>query len=380
MNFDIDDDQVLLGETTRKYLEAEESRFRTRSRMETQETVDRAEWKVGAELGWTSMLIPPESGGGSITDQPLLDLIVLAGELGRVLYPAPFLPTNVVADVITKWGDGRQKQVLPQLAAGDVFATWCTSADSVPDPSHVAVVATRTSRGYLLDGVSSLVHGASVADHALVTALADDGSVLHFLLGLRSHGIIMRSLSALDLTRRYSKVTFDQVEATDAHRVGPVEAGLDILERAAAMAIAIQAGEAAGAVDHLVDGTVRYAKDRVQFGRPIGSFQAIKHRLADLHAAREAVRASAYYAALALDEQLPDAAEAVAVAGSYVADTYAWICGEVLQLHGGIGFTWEHDVHLFLRRAKVEQVMYGEPYWHRERLCRILERTATGVA
>jgi alkylation response protein AidB-like acyl-CoA dehydrogenase len=174
-------------------------------------------------------------------------------------------------------------------------------------------------------------------------------------------------------------VRFDKVELAETDRLGPEEAGLAILDRAAAVAAVLQAGEAAGAVDYLVDETIQYAKDRVQFGRPIGSFQAIKHRLADIHAAKEAVRATAFYAALALGDGQPDASEAVAVAASYVGDTYAWICGEALQLHGGIGFTWEHDIHIFLRRAKAEQVLYGEPHWHRERLCQILERERAGV-
>ncbi|MDE3205060.1 MAG: acyl-CoA/acyl-ACP dehydrogenase [Acidobacteriota bacterium] len=380
MNFDIDDDQVLLGDTSRKYLQSRESLSRTRRRIETAETVDLAEWKAGADLGWASMLIPAESGGGSITDQPLVDLVVLAGELGRVLHPAPFLPTNVVADAISCWGNEDQRKLLSHLAAGDMLAAWCTSADSVPDVSCIGVVATPTATGYLLQGTSSLVHGASVADQALVTARTADGLIMHFLVALRSKGIAVRPLSALDLTRRYSKVYFDQVEVELPQRIGPAEAGLEILARAGAVATVVQVGEAAGAVDYLVDETVRYAKDRVQFGRPIGSFQAIKHRLADLHVAREAVRATAYYAALALGDGQVDAAEAVAVAGAYVGDTYAWVCGEALQLHGGIGFTWEHDMHLFLRRAKVDQVLYGEPHWHRERLCRILEQSTEGAA
>lgn len=380
MNFDIDDDQALLGETTRRYLESERSLARTRSRIESAETLDRQEWKAGADLGWTSMLIPPELGGGSITDQPVVDLVVLACELGRVLHPGPITSINVVADTISRHGDARQKELLSQIAAGDVLAAWCVSADGVPDPSHVTVVATPTERGYLLEGLSSLVHGASLADVALVTARGDGRSILHFIVPLPTTGISVRNLSALDLTRRYAKVTFDQVMVDEAQRIGPVEAGAEILQRAAAVATALQVGEAAGAVDHLVGETVRYAKDRIQFGRPIGSFQAIKHRLADLHSAREAVRATAYYAAMALSDLGDDAAEAVAVAGSYVGDTYAWVCGEALQLHGGIGFTWEHDIHLFLRRAKVDQVLYGEPHWHRERLCRILEQATGDVA
>ena len=137
----------------------------------------------------------------------------------------------------------------------------------------------------------------------------------------------------------------------------------------------LQAAEVVGAADALFRMTVQYAQDRIQFGRPIGSFQAIKHRLADLHISLEAMRAATHYAALAFGDALPDADEAVAVAGSYVTDAHAHLCGESLQIHGGIGFTWEHDVHLFVRRAKVDQVLYGDSAWHREQLCRIVERS-----
>jgi alkylation response protein AidB-like acyl-CoA dehydrogenase len=135
----------------------------------------------------------------------------------------------------------------------------------------------------------------------------------------------------------------------------------------------LQAAEAAGAAEHLFEMTVQYAKDRVQFGRTIGSFQAIKHRLADLLIEVEAMRAAARYAALAVADDRDDRDEAVAVAGSFVPEAFAHLCGEAVQLHGGIGFTWEHDVHLFLRRAKTDQLLYGEPAWHRERLVSIIE-------
>jgi alkylation response protein AidB-like acyl-CoA dehydrogenase len=180
----------------------------------------------------------------------------------------------------------------------------------------------------------------------------------------------------LDLTRRLAEVTFDDVPVSSSAILVEGAKGEELAERALAVATVLQAAEVVGASEHLFETTVQYAKDRVQFGRPIGSFQAIKHRLADLQISIEAMRASAHYAALALCETFPDWPDAVAVAGSYVAEAHARLCGEALQLHGGIGFTWEHDVHLFIRRAKTDQVLYGEPSWHRERLFRILEKAS----
>jgi alkylation response protein AidB-like acyl-CoA dehydrogenase len=156
--------------------------------------------------------------------------------------------------------------------------------------------------------------------------------------------------------------------------------GWEVVERCLAVATVLQAAESVGAADVLFASTVDYAKKRVQFGRAIGSFQAIKHRLADLLIDVEGMRAAAHYAALALGDGLGDAAEAVAAAGAYVDDTFAHLCGEAVQLHGGIGFTWEHDVHLFVRRAKVNQVLYGDGAWHRERLVRLVEAASATTA
>jgi alkylation response protein AidB-like acyl-CoA dehydrogenase len=168
-------------------------------------------------------------------------------------------------------------------------------------------------------------------------------------------------------------VRFDGVPVPEANIL---PGGWDLVQRGLSLATVLQSAESVGAADVLFESTVDYAKKRVQFGRAIGSFQAIKHRLADLLIALEGMRAAAHYAALALGDGFDDAAEAVATAGAYVDDTFAHLCGEALQLHGGIGFTWEHDVHLFVRRAKVNQVLYGDGAWHRERLARLVESGA----
>jgi alkylation response protein AidB-like acyl-CoA dehydrogenase len=180
----------------------------------------------------------------------------------------------------------------------------------------------------------------------------------------------------LDLTRRFSVVRFDQVVVPSDH---VLDDGAAVAERAFQMATVLKSAENVGAADYLLGVTVNYAKERVQFGRPIGSFQAVKHRLADLLISLEAMRASVHYAALALTESFGDADEAVAVAGSYVSDAFSRMCGESLQIHGGIGFTWEHEVHLFVRRAKVDQVLYGDAGWHRGRLCDLAVQTIGGA-
>ena len=178
------------------------------------------------------------------------------------------------------------------------------------------------------------------------------------------------------MTRRFAEVRFDGVTVPAANLL---PGGEDAVDLCLSLATVLQSAESVGAAELLFEETVDYAKKRVQFGRTIGSFQAIKHRFADLLMELEAMRAAAHYAALALGDGLDDAAAAVATAGAYVDDTFAHICGEALQLHGGIGFTWEHDVHLFTRRAKVNQVLYGDGAWHRERLVRLTETGDGGL-
>jgi alkylation response protein AidB-like acyl-CoA dehydrogenase len=318
------------------------------------------------------MLIPAEYEGGSVTEQPLVDLIVLAEELGRELNPGPFLPCNVVADAITRSGtDVQKKEHLARLARGESTCAWCLSGDGSPEPSAVEVRATRVGEGWQLDGVARYVHAAGDATLLLVTANNTDvDGVVNLLVPRPTAGLSERVLSGLDLTRRFAEVRFDGVSVP---ATAELAGGWSVVERCLSVATVLQSAESVGAADLVFDSTVDYAKKRVQFGRTIGSFQAIKHRLADLLMDLEGMRAAAHYAALALGDGLPDAAEAVATAGAYVDDTFAHLCGEALQLHGGIGFTWEHDIHLFVRRAKVNQVLYGDGAWHRERLVRLVE-------
>jgi alkylation response protein AidB-like acyl-CoA dehydrogenase len=223
--------------------------------------------------------------------------------------------------------------------------------------------------------VARYVHGAAHASFLLVVARDGAGVLRTVLVPGAAAGVSVRTLRGLDLTRRFAEVRFEGVHVPASGEVGSAGA---VVERALAVAIVLQAAESVGAADGLLAATVDYAKKRMQFGRTIGSFQAIKHRLANLAMELEAMRAAAHYAALALGDGLEDAQAAVATVGGYVDDTFAHLCGEAVQLHGGIGFTWEHDAHLFVRRAKVNQALYGDGAWHRERLLRLTEDAVDG--
>ncbi len=376
MDFGFGEDQELLRSTTRRFLAEHQSLAVVRRSLEEPDVFDADLWRQGTELGWTAMLIPAEHEGGGVTEQPLVDLVVLAEELGRALNPGPFVGCNVVSDAIARFGTELQgEEHLPRIARGEATAAWCLSGDGSPEPGAVEVRARREGDGWRLDGAARFVQSAHNAAVLLVVATGPDDEVRNFLVPRPGDGLSQRVLTGLDLTRRFAEV---RLEAVTVPAGAELPGGWDVVERCLSLATVLQAAEDVGAAELLFEATVDYAKKRVQFGRTIGSFQAIKHRLADLLIELEAMRAAVYYAALALGDGLDDAAEAVATAGAYVGDTFAHLCGESLQLHGGIGFTWEHDVHLFVRRAKVNQVLYGDGAWHRERLARLTE-TAAGA-
>ena len=379
MDFGFGEDQELLRSTTRRFLTEHQSLAEVRRSLEEPDLFDAGIWRQGADLGWTAMLVPAEYEGGSVTEQPLVDLVVLAEELGRELNPGPFVPCNVVADAIARFGtDVQAKEYLPRIARGEATCAWCLSGDGSPELSAVEVRATRAGGEWHLSGVARYVHGAGDATVLLVTAKDAEGdAVVNLLVPRPTAGLSERAIAGLDLTRRFAEVRFDDVAVPAAAELA---GGWAVVERCLALATVLQAAESVGAADLVFTSTVEYLKKRVQFGRTIGSFQAIKHRLADLLLDLEGMRAAAHYAALALADDLPDAAEAVATAGAYVDDTFAHLCGEALQLHGGIGFTWEHDIHLFVRRAKVNQVLYGDGAWHRERLVGLIEAETKPVA
>ena len=369
MNFAFDESQELLRATTRRFLDKRHPLTKTRRTLEEPDVLDRDVWREGAALGWTSPLVPEANGGGSVTDQPLVDLVVVAEEMGRALYPGPYLTTNVVAAAIADTGSAaQQERFLPALASGELIGSWCFSDDGGCDPASVAVRATREGSAVRLDGVARFVPDAAVAGLLLVTAREGD-ELAQLLVPLPQEGVAVRVLRGLDLTRRLCEVRFDGARVGADARLGADAA--TSFERQLAIASVLLSAESVGLGDRLLEMTVEYAKTRVQFGRPIGSFQAIQHKLATMLLWLEGSRAAAHHAALAVEEGFADAAEAVSTAKSHVGDAIAALCGEALQIHGGIGFTWEHDMHLYLRRAKSNQVLFGDPAWHRERLCKL---------
>lgn len=371
MDFGFSDEQEMLRAATRRYLEQASPTARVREVASSELGYDPSVVRDGAELGWSGLALPEELGGagGSI-----VDLVVIAEELGRLVQPGPFLASTVVALSVAEYGSAAQRaEVLPRMISGETCATWCfAEPGGVWDAEGVTLEGKASGVEIELRGTKRYVQDAQVADWLLVTARVE-GVLTQVLVERDTPGIDVVPLSTLDITRRLCDVTFERARVPATAVLGGPGTADVAVERQLQAAAVLLCAESVGGAGRLLELTVQYAKDRVQFGRPIGSFQAIRHKCANMLVWLEASKAATNYAALAHQDRLPDAAHAASIAKSYVGEAFAKLAGEALQIHGGIGFTWEHDVHLYLRRAKSNEVLYGDPAWHRERICRLLD-------
>ena len=337
MDLDLTDDQQLFRATTNRFLADRFPVAEARKLFDDETGFDRDLWTRGAELGWTSMLVPEEHGGGSVSGDGIRDLAIVVEECGRALVPGPVMPTNVVAFAVAQSGsDALAKELLPGIAAGEVRAAWT-------GPSAVEL------GGIRLSGVVTPVQDGQVADHVLVTT--SDGSQV--VVACDAPGVSVEPLASHDVTRRFARIRFEDVEVAES----AVLTSADV-ERQLALALAMQCADTVGATDVAYAMTLQYVKDRKSFGRPIGSYQALKHRLADMLLWLESSKAATVAAVNAVQTGR-DALNAARVAKAYVAARCPAIIRDCLHMHGGIGFTWEHDIHLYLRRVDTNTALHG---------------------
>jgi alkylation response protein AidB-like acyl-CoA dehydrogenase len=368
VDLDLSPDQELFRETTSKFLSASWPTTTVRQWIDDPVGFDRDAWAQGAELGWTSLLVPEAFGGGSISGEGVCDLAIVAEELGHALFAGPVLPTNLVAFALARSGSEElAARHLPAFADGSEIAAWAASED---DDRWLAeggaVTATPSGDGFLLSGVKTPVQDAHVADQILVSTRDTEG-VTQFLVPRTAPGVSVEVLESLDLTRRFCRVRLDAVEVPRSAVVGTVQRGDAQLELQFSLALALQCAETVGATDALFDITLQYAKDRKAFGRPIGSYQALKHRLADMLLWLESSKAITDAAVKAVQFDA-DASHAASRAKAYLGEHCPVIVRECLQMHGGIGYTWEHDTHLYLRRVETNRALYGGVDYHLDRL------------
>jgi alkylation response protein AidB-like acyl-CoA dehydrogenase len=381
MQFAHSEEQLLIRDSARTLLGERAGSAQLRAALDRPGGYDPQLWRTMGELGWTGLAIPQDYGGAGLG---WVELCILQEEQGRRLVPSPFFATcALAAPLIAACGNGAQRaSLLRQIASGGV-RIGCALIGTAGRPPCDQVTVVLESRGgdFSLSGVSDFVIHGDSADLLLVLVRTPGSQgangISVAVIPAASAGVTVHPHVMLDLTRPMSRVEFAGVAIARDQLLGePGAAGGAVAEALDLARIAL-ASEALGGAERVLEMTTAYAKERVQFGRPIGSFQAIKHRLADMMIVVEAARSAAWYAASVADERREELAEAAAIAKSYCCDAFFECAANAIQLHGGIGFTWEHDAHLYFKRARAAATLLGSPGWQRERLVR---RFASGEA
>jgi alkylation response protein AidB-like acyl-CoA dehydrogenase len=358
-----------LQANARSLLDQRSSSDRVRAAVAEPPGFDRDLWDQVVQLGWTTIHVPEAQGGAGYG---YADLAVVLHELGRAVTPSPFLASAVLATAALGMANDTTvaDEALARLVQGDAIGTVAlASTDGSYELSRLTT-RWRVDRGSLrLDGEAGFVLDADVAEVLVVAARDEGGRVVALVVDGDTPGLRIEQRPTVDATRRLFRVTFDDVSVGEGrHLCAPGPEAEALLDRVLAIGVVAAACDAVGTAERALDGAAEYAKERTQFGRPIGSFQAVKHHCADMAIAVEAGRAATRAAVEALDGDPAGWATAAAVTSSYVGPAASNACDLGLRVHGGIGFTWEHDSHLLLKRAKLDEVLFGTPSWHRRRL------------
>ncbi len=371
MHFDLSESQQLLKNTARKFWQAECPLAEARRRMEAPGACDAALWKKIAEQGWTGVLFPEEFDGLGLG---MVEMAVLMEEMGRALAPVPYLATVLMAGtLLDRAGTPAQKRRwLGPICRGEARATVALlEAAASWDPDGVSLAADKSAPGFTVNGAKLFVANAEEAD-SLICGARIDGELALLVIDRRSKGLTVEPMPAIDLTRQLYAVKLDHVEVPAENILATGAAARQALDAMLETATAGLAAEMVGGMQRVLEISVEYAKTRKQFGKPIGQFQAVQHMCADMLLAAEGSRSAAYYAAWAIESGAPQAALAVSVAKAYAGDAYRETGNRGIQVHGGMGFTWENDVHLYYRRAKASDLLFGDSSYHREKVARLV--------
>jgi alkylation response protein AidB-like acyl-CoA dehydrogenase len=363
MIFTFTDEQRELAATLRRFLQDKSPSAEVRRLMQTEQGYDPQTWaQLAGQLGLPGLVVPEKYGGSGAGP---VELAIACEEMGRALLCAPYFASAVLAvhALLASGDQAAQEEFLPALADGTSIATLAVGEDDGAwTTSGLQTRAHRSAGGYMLDGRKSFVLDGHTADLLLVVAQADGGPSLFAVTG-GADGLGRRLLDTLDMTRKQAVLSLDGVPA---RLVGAEGSAAGVVERTLRLAAVALAAEQVGGAQRCLDMSVEYAKIRLQFGRPIGSFQAIKHMCADLLLEVESARSAAYYAAWAAEEQSDELPLVASLAKAFCSEAYFRAAADNIQIHGGIGFTWEHDAHLYYRRAKSTELMLGTPSEHRE--------------
>jgi alkylation response protein AidB-like acyl-CoA dehydrogenase len=369
VNFSFSDDQILLKNSVRSALDEQCKPAHVRAMFDDTRGYGEALWSEMAKLGWLGLPFPEEQGGAGLG---LVELGLVLEEMGRAAYPGPFFATVVLGGLgILLGGHAAQKDKwLSAISAGKARATAALLEEHLDwDPASTSATAEKSGSGWTLSGLKRFVPWAHVANVLLIPARAPEGPSL-FLVDPSSAGLKLSPVQGMDLATRWVHLELDKVPVAGEAVLGAPGQAASLLSGLLRRGAVGAAAEMLGAARRCLDMAVGYAKVREQFGQPIGSFQAIRHKCSEMLLEVENSYSAVYYAACALDAKAEDHELAASVAKAYVADASRKVCGEAIQVHGGIGFTWEYDLHIYFKRAKALESMYGDVDYHREQIVR----------
>jgi alkylation response protein AidB-like acyl-CoA dehydrogenase len=362
-------EKILFASTTRAFLEKEASLGKVRELHAAGISFEPAWWKRAVELGWAGLLVPEELGGGSVSGNGVADLALVAQLMGKTVAPGPLHPVSTVLAALVD-ADNRDAHAatIGSLVAGETIASWAVyEPDKGWDPLDPALTATAADDGYRIAGTKDRVEGADHSEQLLVVARCD-GGIRQFLVPTNAAGVRIEPESSIDLVKHYARVHFDGVIVGHEAVVGGMDQTAALIDRQSQIAQMLQCAETVGILETVLDFTIQWAFDRHTFGRPLVSYQALKHRFADMKMWFEACRATTGNMVADVAARAPQADLSASIAKSYVGERAPEILHGCVQMHGGIGVTWEHDLHLYLRRAMLYRALFGTPEEHNLRV------------
>jgi len=379
MDFGLNEEQDMLKTMARDFLTKECPKAHVRKMMDDEIGYSRDLWKKMADLGWQGLVFPEEFGGSAMNFR---DLAILNEEMGRALIAAPFFSTVMLfgLPILQHGSEHLKNEFLPKIAKGELVGTMALlESDGDFWAEGIRTKALKRGNHYLLSGTKMFVTDAKAADYFLVAARTQatanpENNITLFLVDAKEWGVYVGKLKTMDMIRKQFEVTFSNVNVPATHIVGELHGGWQIIKEIAVKTNAQLCAEMIGGADWVLETTVSYAKERVAYGAPIGSYQGLKHRMADMYMELEHARPLMIRAVEYVRENRPDADLAVSMAKAYCSEVYESLTNNGVQLHGGIGFTWDHDMHLYFKRARWSANSFGNATYHRDLIAQQLEK------